>query len=102
MLGWCDILPATGQSRAHTGHLGIGVIQAARHRGIGARLLRAAIDGAWDRGLTRIELAVRAGNTDAKALYERFGFEVEGLQRRAVRVDGEYSDSYTMGLLRET
>ncbi len=101
VVGWCDILPGFGQTREHIGRLGIGLLPAARHRGIGARLMRAAIDGAWARGLTRIELSVRVENTNAKALYERFGFELEGVQRRAVRVDGEYSDNYAMALLRE-
>ena len=101
IVGWADVLPGTGQTRAHVGTLGIGLIPAARHRGIGAQLMRAAIDGAWARGLTRIELSVRADNANAKALYERLGFELEGVRCRSVRVDGDYHDSYAMALLRE-
>ena len=101
VVGWCDILPGAGQTRAHVGTLGIGLIPAARHRGVGARLMRAAIDGAWDRGLTRIELSVRADNANARALYERLGFAAEGIRRRSVRVDGEYHDSLAMALLRD-
>ncbi|MBT2326026.1 GNAT family N-acetyltransferase [Variovorax paradoxus] len=101
VVGWCDVLPTHGQARSHVGTLGIGLIPAARHLGIGAKLMRAAIAAAWTQGLTRIELDVRVDNANAKALYERFGFEVEGLMRRAFRVDGEYSDSYSMALLRE-
>ena len=63
--------------------------------------MRAAIAMAWAKGMTRIELTVREDNGNAKALYERLGFEVEGLQRRAFRVDGEYADSYSMALLRD-
>ncbi len=101
VVGWCDILPGVGQTRAHVGTLGIGLVPAARHRGIGARLMRAAIDGAWARGLTRIELSVRADNANAQALYKRLGFEAEGLRRRSVRVDGQYHDSLAMALLRD-
>jgi RimJ/RimL family protein N-acetyltransferase len=101
VVGWADVLPGTGQARAHVGTLGIGLIPAARHRGIGAQLMRAAIDGAWARGLTRIELSVRADNANAKALYERLGFELEGVRRRSVRVDGDYHDSLAMALLRD-
>lgn len=61
--------------------------------------MRAAIDGAWARGLTRIELSVRADNANAQALYKRLGFEPEGLRRRSVRVDGQYHDSLAMALL---
>jgi putative acetyltransferase len=62
--------------------------------------MQAAIAAAWSRGFTRIELTVRADNTNAKALYERFGFETEGFMRRAFRIDGEYHDSHSMALLR--
>jgi putative acetyltransferase len=98
--GWCDVLPTHGESRAHVGILGIGLVRAARHRGLGAALMRTTIDAAWRKGLTRIELSVRADNANAKALYERMGFVVEGLSRNAFRVDGAYHDSYVMGLVR--
>ena len=101
VVGWCDVLPSHGQARSHVGTLGIGLIPSARHRGIGAKLIQAAITAAWAKGVTRIELTVRVDNRNAKVLYKRFGFEVEGLLRRAFRVDGEYRDSYSMALLRE-
>lgn len=97
--GWCDVLPGHGESRLHTGTLGIGVIPQARHCGIGSALMRATIAKAWAKGLSRIELTVRADNLNAKALYERFGFQTEGLQRRAFMVDGAFYDSYSMALL---
>jgi putative acetyltransferase len=99
--GWCDVLPTHGESRAHVGILGIALVPAARHRGLGAALMRAAISAAWQKGFTRVELTVRVDNANAKALYERMGFSVEGLNRQAFRVDGAYYDSYSMGLLRQ-
>ncbi|HEY2257422.1 MAG TPA: N-acetyltransferase, partial [Variovorax sp.] len=82
-VGWCDIVPTHGQARSHVGHLGIGLIPSARHRGIGAQLMHAAIAAAWAKGLTRIELSVRADNANAKALYEGLGFQTEGFMQRA-------------------
>ncbi|WP_322470106.1 GNAT family protein [Hydrogenophaga sp. SNF1] len=73
----------------------------ARHQGLGAALMRAAIAAAWAKGLTRIELTVRADNPNARALYERMGFAHEGLQRGAFRVDGQSVDSHAMALLRD-
>jgi RimJ/RimL family protein N-acetyltransferase len=35
-------------------------------------------------------------------LYERFGFVREGVQRNAIRLDGEYEDLICMALLLET
>ncbi len=100
VVGWCDVLPSHGQARAHVGTLGIGLVTAARHRGLGKTLMLAALGKAWAQGLTRIELTVRADNLNAKALYERMGFQAEGLQLRAFRVDGAYHDLITMALLR--
>lgn len=100
VVGWCDILPLFGESRAHVGTLGIGLLPEARHKGLGAHLLRTAIDKAWAKGMTRIELSVRSDNLNAKALYERFGFQVEGIRRRASLVAGEYHDMVSMALLR--
>ena len=100
VVGWCDVSPVFGQSRAHIGILGIALLREARGLGLGAQLLQAAIDKSWSRGLTRIELAVRADNLNAKALYERLGFEHEGLVRRASLVDGIYHDAHAMALLR--
>lgn len=98
-VGWCDILPTHGEARSHVGRLGIGLIPRARHKGLGARLLEATIAKARSKGLTRIELAVRTDNANAKALYERFGFVVEAVQQRSVRIDGQYHASYAMALL---
>lgn len=101
VVGWCDVLPVFGEARRHVGTLGIGLVRRARHQGLGAALMRAAIAAAWAKGLTRIELTVRADNPNARALYERMGFAHEGLQRGAFRVDGESVDSHAMALLRD-
>lgn len=100
VVGWCDILPAFGESRAHVGILGMGVVPLARGRGIGRALIEAAIGRAWEQGFSRIELAVRTDNPNAKALYDRMGFEVEGLNRSAFRIDGQHYDAHAMALLR--
>lgn len=100
VVGWCDVSPVFGHSRAHIGLLGIALLPEARGQGLGAQLLQAAIDRSWTRGLTRIQLMVRADNLNAKALYERFGFEHEGLVRRASLIDGVYHDAHAMALLR--
>jgi putative acetyltransferase len=100
VLGWVDVSPQFGESRSHIGVLGIGLIPRVRYQGIGARLMQAAIEKAWSKGLTRIELTVRSDNMGAKALYEKFGFQTEGTLRRGFRIDGEYFDAHIMALLR--
>ena len=101
VVGWCDIAPVFGQSRAHIGMLGIALLPEARHQGLGRRLMEAAIARAWARQLTRIELTVRDDNLNARALYESMGFAHEGVHRHASLVEGVYRDVHAMALLRE-
>ena len=100
-VGWCDIQPVFGEARKHIGTLGMGLHPEFRHRGIGAQLLTAAISTAWSRGLSRIELTVREDNLNAKALYERMGFESEGVKRKSMFVGTRYFDCHSMALLRK-
>ena len=101
VVGWCDVQPVMGEARAHVGVLGMGLVPEARGQGIGTRLMAAALAGAWARGLTRVQLTVRADNLSAIRLYQRFGFVVEGCLRRDFRVDDEVHDGIVMALLHE-
>jgi RimJ/RimL family protein N-acetyltransferase len=55
-------------------------------------------NGARGGAVTKINLRVRSDNVRAIALYERKGFEREGLLRRGMRVDDVYYDLLAMGL----
>lgn len=102
VVGWCDVIPMTDRPvYSHTGVLGVGLLPPFRGRGIGSELMRQTIAGALAGGLTRIELTVRAGNENAMNLYKKLGFEVEGLKKNAVRIDGVYENLYLMALLPE-
>jgi RimJ/RimL family protein N-acetyltransferase len=99
VIGWCDVLPKTHETLRHGGALGMGVAAPYRSRGIGAALLRATIDAAFARGMTRIELLVRVDNEPAIALYRRCGFELEGRLRNYMIVDGASYDTLAMARL---
>ena len=101
VVGWCDIFVGEKPGFEHAGSLGMGVLKSYRRQGLGYRLVRAAIDLVWEQGLTRVELEVFASNTAAISLYTKFGFEREGVKRRARYIDGEYDDIILMALLRE-
>jgi putative acetyltransferase len=87
--------------RAHTASIGMAVHDAYAGRGAGSALMAALVDQA-DRWLNiqRLELNVYADNPRAIALYERFGFEREGLFRNYAWRDGAYVDSIAMARLR--
>lgn len=87
--------------RGHVGTFGMAVHDAYAGRGAGAALIAAAVEQA-DRwlNLRRLELTVWTDNTRAIALYERFGFEREGLMRDYAWRDGAYADAISMARLR--
>ncbi|MBI4987911.1 MAG: GNAT family N-acetyltransferase [Rhodocyclales bacterium] len=101
VIGWCDILIKPRPAQRHSGVLGVGVLSAYRRQGVGMALLEATINTARNKGLTRIELYVRTDNENARRLYEKFGFAVEGLLRKHIIIDGAYRDSYIMSMISE-
>jgi ribosomal protein S18 acetylase RimI-like enzyme len=98
VVGWCDVNPKTHATLRHSGVLGMGVAASHRSQGVGAALLRATLEAASARGITRVELVVRADNAAAIALYERYGFELEGRLRDYMIVDGAAHDALAMAL----
>jgi putative acetyltransferase len=70
-------------------------------RGVGRALMAALVDQAdlW-LNIKRLELTVWSDNDRAIALYERFGFEREGLMCAYGWRDGAYADALAMARLR--
>jgi L-phenylalanine/L-methionine N-acetyltransferase len=101
VIGWGDLQPAANPRRAHVASLGMAVHDAYIGRGAGSALMAALVDQA-DRWLNfrRLELTVFSDNARAIALYERFGFEPEGLMRAYAWRGGAYADCLPMARLR--
>ncbi len=99
VVGWCDIARHFFPAHAHRGTLGMGIIPRYRGRGLGTRLIDAALTQARKAGFIRIELSVHADNTPAINLYEKVGFIKEGVQRRSVFIDGAFIDTLNMALM---
>jgi L-phenylalanine/L-methionine N-acetyltransferase len=86
--------------RSHVWHLGIAVAEPWQRQGIGTCLMETLIDLAdhW-LGVLRIELTVYCDNAHAVALYERFGFVIEGRHPAYSLREGEFVDTFSMGRL---
>jgi ribosomal protein S18 acetylase RimI-like enzyme len=85
-----------GPKHAHKGMLwGMYVRPQARGAGTGARLVAAVIDHARAH-VELIQLSVIGENLTARRLYERFGFEEYGLEKRAAKYHGIYHDDVLM------
>ncbi|MGE8485129.1 MAG: GNAT family N-acetyltransferase [Pseudomonas sp.] len=89
--------------RSHASSFGMGVAVAWQGKGVGSKLLAAALDVAdnW-MNLQRVELSVYADNEAAIGLYRKFGFETEGLFRDYAVRDGRLVDTLSMARLRRT
>lgn len=87
----------------HCGSIGIMVHRDYQDKGVGSALMEAALNVAdnWLM-LVRVELTVFADNERAIHLYEKYGFEKEGLRRMAAVRNGVYDDEYAMARIRPT
>jgi RimJ/RimL family protein N-acetyltransferase len=74
-----------------------------RGRGIGSQLLQCCVEWAIEKGAHKIALEVWPHNGAAIALYEKFGFVIEGRRvRHYRRRNSELWDSIEMGLVLDT
>jgi RimJ/RimL family protein N-acetyltransferase len=77
---------------------GLAVDPAHHGRGLGQRLVAAAVDDARARGARRLRLRVLGHNPAARRVYEACGFVVEGVLREEFLLDGRYVDDVLMAV----
>lgn len=79
------------------GTMGIAIKAGYRHRGgLGTRMITEAIEWCRKQGILKLNLEVFSSNTNAISLYEKIGFEREGVRRKQFIIDGEYVDDILM------
>ena len=98
VVGWCDIRPQRLEGFTHCGTLGMGILDGYRGRGYGTQLMDEALTAAKRYGMERVELEVYASNIPAIRLYEKKGFQHEGVKKKARKLDGVYDDIIMMAL----
>jgi RimJ/RimL family protein N-acetyltransferase len=99
LVGHVTLWGASLPSRSAT--LGIIIGPAHVGRGFGTDAVRViARYGFRAMGLHRIGLTVAAFNVRGRRAYEKAGFQLEGVRRESVFMDGAFTDELLMGLLR--
>jgi len=99
IIGYVQILNIDPVHRSASIGLRIGD-EAERNKGYGRDALALAVAFCWNHlNLSRISLTVFATNERAIRLYSSFGFEREGLLKRAVFIAGSWTDVIVMSLL---
>jgi L-phenylalanine/L-methionine N-acetyltransferase len=101
VVGHLGLETFTRSRRRHVGEIGMAVRDDWQGKGVGTALMEAALDLAdnW-LNLTRLELTVYTDNAAGIALYEKFGFEIEGTHRCFAFRNGEYVEAYSMARIR--
>lgn len=97
LAGFLGVVMNRRPRRKHAAWFMIAVHADHQRRGIGKALMRELVDLAdnW-LNLVKLELAVYADNAPAIALYEQFGFELEGRLRLDTFKNGRYVDTLRM------
>ena len=85
---------------AHSAYIVVGILQKYRGNGIGTEFFKQLDNWAGEKKITRLELTVICENEVAKHLYEKNGFEIEGVKRKSVFVDGKYLDEFYMAKIK--
>lgn len=79
--------------------LALGVAKEHEGKGIATRLVQSALLWSQQVGLRRVELTVHTDHMRAIGVYLRCGFQVEGVRRSSLLVDGRYVDEYLMSVV---
>ncbi len=81
---------------AHTAYIVTGVLKEYTNKGIGTAFFRKLMNWAEKNGIVRLELTVECDNSAAIHLYEKSGFQIEGIRRKSMFVGGNFVDEYYM------
>jgi putative acetyltransferase len=103
IIGTAGLTVNANHRTRHSGGMGIMIHKDYQNMGVGTALMEAIIDIAdnWLM-LIRVELTVFEDNERAIHLYEKFGFEKEGLKRLAGIRNGKYENEYLMARINPT
>ncbi|EJV84812.1 GNAT family N-acetyltransferase [Bacillus cereus] len=99
LVGVVTLLTEEREAYKHKGHIVAMYVDAQNRRnGLARELITNAIQRARDIKLEQLTLGVVSTNEPAKKLYESMGFKTYGIEKRAIKVNGVYSDDENMVL----
>lgn len=99
IVGIASITSVQKERMKHNGTLGISIRKKYWGIGLGSEIMTYLIDWSKSNKITKkINLLVREDNIRGVKLYEKFGFEKEGLLKKDICVNGVYYNTIAMGL----
>lgn len=99
IVGIASITSVQKERMKHNGTLGISIRKKYWGIGLGSEIMNYLIDWAKSNKITKkINLLVREDNIRGVKLYEKFGFEKEGLLKKDMCINDIYYNTIAMGL----
>ncbi|MCI5996817.1 MAG: GNAT family N-acetyltransferase [Peptoniphilaceae bacterium] len=80
----------------HSAYIVVGVLKDFRSMGIGYNFFKLLDDWAIKNSIVRLELTVICENEIAKRLYEKCGFNVEGIKKKSIFMKNKFYDEFYM------
>lgn len=99
LIGYLLAMGGTVKKTKHSAYLAIGILEDFRGRGIGSALFEHIEDWALKNKISRLELTTVIENQAGVALYKKSGFEIEGVKRNSLMINGKLYDEYFMSKL---
>ena len=99
LIGYLAAMGGNFARNKHSVYIVIGILEQYTGRGLGTKLFQSLETWAKEHGLHRLELTVMVHNQRGVSLYQKMGFEIEGIKRDSLLVDGSYVDEYYMAKL---
>ena len=96
LTGYLMVNAGGANRNKHSAYLVIGISEKYRGQGIGKALFESLDEWAKTCPLHRLELTVVKTNDAGVALYEKAGFQIEGVKKDSLFINGEYVDEYYM------
>ena len=92
--GYINIMGGRTQRQSHVATIRFGVLPQFEQKGIAENLLEKSIIWAKAHNITKLEATVVTENEQANKLLKKFGFELEGTRKSALRIDEQYFDEH--------
>jgi RimJ/RimL family protein N-acetyltransferase len=102
IVGYSRCEGSTLKRLAHKVEFGVCVLSDYWGHQVGTNLLTQSISWADQQGIEKVSLKVLETNTKAIALYQKMGFEVEGILKKDKKLsDGNYYNTIIMGKIKD-
>ncbi|MNO98154.1 Acetyltransferase YpeA [compost metagenome] len=97
LVGHLIVVGGKVKRNKHVGYIVVGILKEYTGKGIGTNLFNALENWRAGTGIKRLELSVMVHNEAALSLYQKMGFEIEGIKKNSLIIDGNDVDEYYMG-----